>query len=99
LVAVDAVIIELLSCNDASTRCVFEGEKPANQKLALQGVNSFASSTVPKQGFNGDAAVVSYLEKTKEITMKLTTIAFVSALALTSTAALVPFHRDCDGLF
>src|ERR1700694_1561479 len=32
------------------------------QKLALRDVNSFASSTVFKQGFNGDGAVVSYLE-------------------------------------
>jgi hypothetical protein len=32
------------------------------QKLALRDVNSFASSTVLKQGFNGDGAVVSYLE-------------------------------------
>jgi hypothetical protein len=33
-----------------------------NKKLALRDVNSFASSTVLKQGFNGDGAVVSYLE-------------------------------------
>jgi hypothetical protein len=32
------------------------------QKLALRDVNSFASSAVLKQGFNGDRAVVSYLE-------------------------------------
>jgi hypothetical protein len=31
-------------------------------KTALRDVNSFASSTVLKQGFNGDGAVVSYLE-------------------------------------
>jgi hypothetical protein len=31
-------------------------------KLALRDVNSFASSTVLKQGFNGDGAVVSHLE-------------------------------------
>jgi hypothetical protein len=34
---------------------------PKTKKLALRDVNSFASSTVPKQGFNGDGAVVSYL--------------------------------------
>jgi hypothetical protein len=34
------------------------------QKLALRDVNSFASSTVLKRGFNGDGAVVSYLENT-----------------------------------
>jgi hypothetical protein len=33
------------------------------QKLALRDVNGFASSTVLKQGFNGDGAVVSYLKK------------------------------------
>jgi ABC-type phosphate/phosphonate transport system substrate-binding protein len=33
-----------------------------NKKLALRDVNSFASSAVPKQGLNGDGAVVSYLE-------------------------------------
>jgi hypothetical protein len=33
------------------------------QKLALQDVNGFAASTVLKQGFNGDGAVVSYLKK------------------------------------
>jgi hypothetical protein len=32
------------------------------QKLALRDVNGFASSTVLKQGFNGDGAVVSYLK-------------------------------------
>jgi hypothetical protein len=32
------------------------------QKLALRDVNSFASSTVLKRGFNGGWAVVSYLE-------------------------------------
>ncbi|MET0218563.1 MAG: hypothetical protein ABW205_11670, partial [Burkholderiales bacterium] len=32
------------------------------QKRALCDVNNFASSTVIKQGFNGDGAVVSYLE-------------------------------------
>jgi hypothetical protein len=31
-------------------------------KLALRDANSFASSTVLKQGFNGDGAVVSYLK-------------------------------------
>jgi hypothetical protein len=29
MVAVDAVIIEMLSCNDASMRYIFTGEKPA----------------------------------------------------------------------
>jgi len=28
--AVDAVIIEVLSRNNASMRCIFKGEKPAN---------------------------------------------------------------------
>jgi hypothetical protein len=32
------------------------------QKRALRDVNGFASSTVLKQGFNGDGAVVSYLK-------------------------------------
>ncbi len=36
------------------------------QKLALQDVNSFASSTALKQGFNGDGAVVFYLENKGE---------------------------------
>jgi hypothetical protein len=31
--------------------------------LALRDVNGFASSTLLKQGFNGDGAVVSYLKK------------------------------------
>jgi hypothetical protein len=30
MVAVDAVIIEVLSCNKASMRYIFKGEKPAN---------------------------------------------------------------------
>jgi len=30
MVAVDAVIIEVLSCNNASMRYIFKGEKPAN---------------------------------------------------------------------
>jgi hypothetical protein len=43
---------------------------------------------VHEKGFNGDGAVVSYLEKRKETTMKLATIALASALAFASTAAL-----------
>jgi hypothetical protein len=34
MVAVDAVIIEVLSCNTGSMRYIFKGEKPAN--LAAQ---------------------------------------------------------------
>jgi putative tryptophan/tyrosine transport system substrate-binding protein len=34
MVAVDAVIIEVLSCDNASMRYIFKGEKPAN--LAAQ---------------------------------------------------------------
>jgi hypothetical protein len=50
---------------------------------------SFASSTVLKQGFNGDGAVVSYQENTKEIIMKLTTtIVLASAFALSGTTAI-----------
>jgi hypothetical protein len=30
MVAVDAVIIEVLSCNNASMRYIFKGEKPAS---------------------------------------------------------------------
>jgi len=30
MVAVDAVIIEVLSCNNVSMRYIFKGEKPAN---------------------------------------------------------------------
>jgi hypothetical protein len=30
MVAVDAVIIEVLSCNNASMRYIFKGEKPAD---------------------------------------------------------------------
>jgi ABC-type uncharacterized transport system substrate-binding protein len=30
MVAVDAVIIEVLSCNNAAMRYIFKGEKPAN---------------------------------------------------------------------
>ncbi len=30
MVAVDAVIIEVLSCTNASMRYIFKGEKPAN---------------------------------------------------------------------
>ncbi len=30
MVAVDAVIIEVLSCNNGSMRYIFKGEKPAN---------------------------------------------------------------------
>jgi len=30
MVAVDAVIVEVLSCNNASVRYIFKGEKPAN---------------------------------------------------------------------
>ena len=30
MVAVDAVIIEVLSCNNTSMRYIFKGEKPAN---------------------------------------------------------------------
>jgi len=30
LVAVDAAITEVVSCNDASMRYIFKGEKPAN---------------------------------------------------------------------
>jgi hypothetical protein len=30
MVAIDAVIIEVLSCNNASMRYIFKGEKPAN---------------------------------------------------------------------
>src|ERR1700694_638878 len=40
-----------------------------------------------KEEFNGDDAVLSYL-KTKERTMKLTTIALACAFALSSTAVL-----------
>jgi hypothetical protein len=39
-----------------------EGATFQKQKLALRDVNNFASFTVLKQGFNGDGAVVSYLE-------------------------------------
>jgi hypothetical protein len=41
------------------------------QKLALRDVNSFASSTVLKQGFNGDGTVVSYLNNVRRAIMKL----------------------------
>jgi hypothetical protein len=34
MVAVDAVIIEVLSCNNASMRYIFKGEKPANRTLS-----------------------------------------------------------------
>jgi hypothetical protein len=30
MVAVDAIIIEVLTCNNASMRYIFKGEKPAN---------------------------------------------------------------------
>jgi hypothetical protein len=30
MVAVDAEIIEVLCCDNASMRCIFKGEKPAN---------------------------------------------------------------------
>jgi hypothetical protein len=43
---------------------------------------------VLKGSFNGDGAVVSYLVRTKEITMKLTIIALASAITLCSTAAI-----------
>jgi putative ABC transport system substrate-binding protein len=32
MVAVDVVIIEVLSCNNASMRYIFKGEKPANPR-------------------------------------------------------------------
>jgi hypothetical protein len=57
-------------------------------KTALRDLNSFASSFVLKGSFNGDGAVVSYLVRTKEITMKLTIIALASAITLSSTAAI-----------
>jgi hypothetical protein len=44
-----------------------------------------------KEGFNGDGAVVSYLnniQTTKETTMKFAAIALASAFALSSTCAL-----------
>jgi hypothetical protein len=41
------------------------------QKLALRDVNSFAFSTVLKQGFNADGTVVSYLNNVRRKTMKL----------------------------
>jgi hypothetical protein len=41
------------------------------QKLALRDVNSFAFSTVLKQGFSGDGTVVSYLSNVRRTIMKL----------------------------
>ena len=66
-------------------------DKLQKPKTCTADVNSFASSTVHEECFNGDGAVVSYLEniwKTKETTMKPVTIALASALAFASTAAL-----------
>jgi hypothetical protein len=40
-------------------------------KLALRDVNSFAFSTVLKQGFNGDGTVVSHLNNVRRRIMKL----------------------------
>jgi hypothetical protein len=49
-----------------------------------------------KEAFNGESPVVAYLTNTtKETTMKLTTIALASALALSSTVALAQTdHRS-----
>ena len=59
-------------------------EQTSFQKHALRAVNSFASSTVLKQDFNGNGG--GYL--LKEITMKLVTLALASAFSLSSTFAL-----------
>ena len=51
MVAVDAVIIEVLSCNNASMRYIFKGEKPADlpptkYQLAIS-LKTAKASTVP----------------------------------------------------
>jgi hypothetical protein len=51
MVAVDAVIIEVLSCNNASMRYIFKGEKPANLPAwAAQGGHHKARWTVLPAG-------------------------------------------------
>jgi ABC-type uncharacterized transport system substrate-binding protein len=46
MVAVDAVIIEVLSCNNASMRYIFKGEKPAS--LPAQAPTKYQRAINPK---------------------------------------------------
>ena len=45
MVAVDAVIIEVLSCNNASMRYIFKGEKPTNLLVTTK-TSPFARTTI-----------------------------------------------------
>jgi hypothetical protein len=46
MVAVEAVIIELLFCNNASMRYIFKGDKPAN--LLAQAPTKYQPATKPQ---------------------------------------------------
>jgi hypothetical protein len=65
MVAVDAVIIEVLFCNDASMRYIFKGEKPANlpaqeptkYQLALSIRSAHACAAMPAQSVDATQAL------------------------------------------
>jgi ABC-type uncharacterized transport system substrate-binding protein len=54
MVAVDATIIEVLSCNNASMRYIFKGEKPANLPAQARTKHQLAINfkTAKALGFN-----------------------------------------------
>jgi hypothetical protein len=51
LVAVDAVIIEAVSCNSASMRCIFDGDKPADLPAQADSIPKTRTRTARREQF------------------------------------------------
>jgi hypothetical protein len=64
MVAVDAVTIEVLSCNNASMRYIFKGEKPANLPAQVEREHQWPAETVLSEEHRLVGALASLSETT-----------------------------------